>query len=110
MYVSESALKNAIRDTNTRSTLARTLLESIFTKDALYKCTLTGKMGARRDRRMLNQDAVNAIYTFVQEGDLIEEKPFARMPLSEIKHSLRQKLVEMKADKRFNESELQFLV
>lgn len=58
IYINKNSLTNAVNTNNKQTTLARALMQAVFTDEALKTCTLRGKSGKRPG---LDQDGVNAI-------------------------------------------------
>lgn len=109
IYVSEFALTSAIRKSTSISTLARNLLTDIFTDEALKLCYATPRGGARTNLVMLNQDGVEALYTYVQT--YAESKPdwcpapdgWTKSHLDQMKKSVTKKLNENKKTTQLNQ-------
>ena len=68
--MSDFALENTKNEAKSPNTLARALLDVVFTKEALKICFATGKYGARDRREMLHQPGLEAVYYFVKKYSL----------------------------------------
>lgn len=108
VYVSEFALTNAIRNSNSITTLARNLLPVVFTEKALQLCYATERGGAKAARQMLHQEGMETLYAFVKNH--AESKTnWCPLPagwkkdhLKEMKSSVTKKLNESKKTVELN--------
>ena len=62
----------------------------------MRECYATGKNGAREARKMLNQEAINAIYNYALNFKLPGEG------LTSMKVSVGKKILELKTDLKMN--------
>lgn len=107
IYVNEFALANAVEDSSFPNTLARAMLDVLFTKEALRICSATKKDGALEERRMLHQDGMNAIYRFVkthtkEETGWLGRGKWTSLTTRSMKRSVCQKLNELKQVEKLN--------
>lgn len=100
VYVSSYALDNAINEANSVNSLARGLLEVVFTLKALKICTATKRLGAMESRTMLNPLGIKAIYAFVKNHTLRKtnwcREGWNQLVQQRMKRSVTQKLNEFK--------------
>ncbi|XP_036139166.1 uncharacterized protein LOC105834482 isoform X2 [Monomorium pharaonis] len=106
IFCKRKVLRYALSSSSQATHIARKLLDGVFKKEALLKCTFTGQPGRAQIKcrqevvEPMHQRAKNAIIQYSKK--IAEKKHWTVNSTDNIKKSMTQKLVEIKLQERKN--------
>lgn len=107
IFCKKRILQYALSNSSQATHIAHKLLEAVFKKEALLKCTLTGQPGRAQGKERqqeavvpMHRRAKNAIIQYSKT--IAEKRQWTVNSTADIKKSMGQRLVEIKSQERKN--------